>query len=542
MDGPGYRAWRLQDSKQRVLDHAILLWDRYVEDNRRAVDGCAEQLRAMGSLSALVAGFVMVAFVQFSFDPGGVPLPVLLGFGITNALTVALNVCCMSMCTLILASIFKTYTSLISSEEQAVFIAQCCNFALCYKPGDVPPKPVRNFQFHWEVYCRPEWHRALAMFTIGVATFMGNIIFAAFIKFRGYQVPAILISGAVGLSLLYYMLFVSQWILELNAGSRDDAFLTMEAEGLVHPVGLPFDWHLPPRAATRGALPPPVTPDLGCMAADMGMEAAWREEDLQQTALDNAYAVWTRFVERQRNDMDERAEQLRGFSFLSGIVAGFIVASFLQVTFNPLQTSRGFQLAFAVTVGLTATLTTCSMATCSVVLLSILKTAGSLVSEQEEAHFMAGCQRFYTQYKLGDRPPAPRRTFRTHWELRCEQQWYRAFYMFSLGLVFFVVNLIFAGWIKFSPNKAAPACVTVILALALIYLSVTHGRWAKHIFGRKHQESFVQPMGLPFDWWLPPSAPAHVSGHFRPLAQLKRMKSWLPSVAGTFTAQEPAVP
>lgn len=56
------------------------------------------------------------------------------------------------------------------------------------------------------------------------------------------------------------------------------------------------------------------------------------------------------------------------------------------------------------------------------------------------------------------------------------------------------------------------------------------------------QESFVQPMGLPFDWWLPPSAPAHVSGHFRPLAQLKRMKSWLPSVAGTFTAQEPAVP
>lgn len=47
----------------------------------------------MGSLSALVAGFVMVAFVQFSFDPGGVPLPVLLGFGITNALTVGLDVC-----------------------------------------------------------------------------------------------------------------------------------------------------------------------------------------------------------------------------------------------------------------------------------------------------------------------------------------------------------------------------------------------------------------------------------------------------------------
>ena len=42
-----------------------------------------------------------------------------------------------------------------------------------------------------------------------------------------------------------------------------------------------------------------------------------------------------------------------------------------------------------------ATLTTCSMATCSVVLLSILKTAGSLVSEQEEAHFMSGCLGFH---------------------------------------------------------------------------------------------------------------------------------------------------
>ena len=50
---------------------------------------------------------------------------------------------------------------------------------------------------------------------------------------------------------------------------------------------------------------------------------------------------------------DERAEHLRGFSFLSGIVAGFIVASFLQVTFDPLQTSRGLQVAFAATVGLT---------------------------------------------------------------------------------------------------------------------------------------------------------------------------------------------
>ena len=42
-------------------------------------------------------------------------------------------------------------------------------------------------------------------------------------------------------------------------------------------------------------------------------------------------------------------------------------------------------------------MTTCSMATCSMVLLSVLKTAGSLVSEREEAAFMAECHQFATR-------------------------------------------------------------------------------------------------------------------------------------------------
>ena len=36
-------------------------------------------------------------------------------------------------------------------------------------------------------------------------------------------------------------------------------------------------------------------------------------------------------------------------------------------------------------------------------------------------------------FQLGDRPPAPRKTFRMHWELRCEHLWYRSFYLFSFG-------------------------------------------------------------------------------------------------------------
>jgi hypothetical protein len=73
---------------------------------------------------------------------------------------------------------------------------------------------------------------------------------------------------------------------------------------------------------------------------------------------------------------EERAEQLRSFSFLSGIVAGFAVASFLQLTFTvaapdgpdlaadaagapsadnapQAPAPQAWQLGFAITVGLT---------------------------------------------------------------------------------------------------------------------------------------------------------------------------------------------
>lgn len=67
---------------------------------------------------------------------------------------------------------------------------------------------------------------------------------------------------------------------------------------------------------------------------------------------------------------EERAEQLRSFSFLSSIVAGFAIASFLQLTFNVVDgtpdankpgTPQAWQLGFAITVGLTVRASAWSM-------------------------------------------------------------------------------------------------------------------------------------------------------------------------------------
>ena len=51
-------------------------------------DEHAEQLRATAFLAALVAGFDLVALIQFSFEAKDQDPAVLLCFGITNALTV----------------------------------------------------------------------------------------------------------------------------------------------------------------------------------------------------------------------------------------------------------------------------------------------------------------------------------------------------------------------------------------------------------------------------------------------------------------------
>lgn len=37
------------------------------------------------------------------------------------------------------------------------------------------------------------------------------------------------------------------------------------------------------------------------------------------------------------------------------------------------------------------------------------------------------------RYKPGSKPPAPRRSFRNHWESRCEGEWNRAFYLLAFG-------------------------------------------------------------------------------------------------------------
>lgn len=53
-------------------------------------DEHADQLRGLAQLSALLASFGIIAFIQFGFDPTQLHLGLLITFAVANALTVSL--------------------------------------------------------------------------------------------------------------------------------------------------------------------------------------------------------------------------------------------------------------------------------------------------------------------------------------------------------------------------------------------------------------------------------------------------------------------
>lgn len=54
----------MEDIEQKVLSNAVVLWERYAEQNRRFVEERSEQLKSFANLAALITGFAIVAFLQ----------------------------------------------------------------------------------------------------------------------------------------------------------------------------------------------------------------------------------------------------------------------------------------------------------------------------------------------------------------------------------------------------------------------------------------------------------------------------------------------
>ncbi|KAG2449112.1 hypothetical protein HYH02_005860 [Chlamydomonas schloesseri] len=245
-------------------------------------------------------------------------------------------------------------------------------------------------------------------------------------------------------------------------------------------------------------------------------ERRYLHTQIQQAHVENARSLWLRFVNRNRTEVMEKTEQLKAVSSLSALLAGFALVGFLEFQFVVSnQYNKALLPLFALTTSITVGVEVAAVVLTSLMLANILRTAKTYVNEQEEAEFMHRCQAFVANYRPGDRPPAPVRTFAVHWARRCEHEWRIAFRLFSTGIPFFFVNLALAGWIKFhdAQTPVAPIIVTLIMGSSLLYNLYTHRKWGEYLMADGSEDAqeaghqLIQPpVGLPFDWYLPPIA------------------------------------
>ena len=122
--------WRKSDVKQRTLENARCVWNRYVEKNRRDVEEKSEQLKSISNLSALIAGFAVVSLVELNFTndfekmPSHVSEWLICAYAASTALVVGLMLNAMVLCTFILSSILKRGKSYVSEDEAGERLAQ----------------------------------------------------------------------------------------------------------------------------------------------------------------------------------------------------------------------------------------------------------------------------------------------------------------------------------------------------------------------------------------------------------------------------------
>ena len=255
----------------------------------------------------------------------------------------------------------------------------------------------------------------------------------------------------------------------------------------------------------------------------------WRVEDVEQRVLENARWIWLRYAEKNRRDVEEKSEQLKSISNLSALIAGFAVVAFVELQFHdpetePAHVSEVLIVAYAATTATVVALMLNSMVLCSFLLCSILRNGKTYVSEAEEADYLFRCRSFSTNYKPGDAPPTPKRSFEAFWETRCEDDWKHAFRMFTCGVPVFLVNIACVAWLKFHYSPAAAGATTAIAVAATAGWAKTQNNWGWHVArgGRAADRSAVasgaprEPAGMPFDWHARPSARrGYARGGFR---------------------------
>ena len=180
--------WRKQDIAWRE-NEALAIG---VEQKERMVDLKCRALKSIANLSALVAGFTIVMFIELSVDET-VPDWLVITYAATTSLEVAIMAMVMVQATLLLTCI-----TLISMQHND-------------KKG--------FFQF-WKNQCERQWKFTLFLFALGSFLFLLTLSFSACVKFYSTPGAYIVVIAICAASAMLWMYNWYVWGVYLYQGKE----------------------------------------------------------------------------------------------------------------------------------------------------------------------------------------------------------------------------------------------------------------------------------------------------------------------------------
>mmetsp|Transcript_16828 Transcript_16828/g.32833 ORF Transcript_16828/g.32833 Transcript_16828/m.32833 type:complete len:251 (+) Transcript_16828:210-962(+) len=182
--------------------------------------------------------------------------------------------------------------------------------------------------------------------------------------------------------------------------------------------------------------------NAGLALADVHLATKWREEEIKYRKL-----------EILRRQIDEKCEQLRSTASLAALLAGFSMSILVEINI-PDDVSTVVLALWGFCTALTVCIMSMSFVICTLMLVGVLKA-----------------------FDL-ERVKMP---FQQFWVLRCEEDWMRAFWFFTMGVPLFLTNLALASWVLFFDHMFIAAVNTVICATAICYWLSVHLKWGSYL-------------------------------------------------------------
>eukprot|EP01018_Ginkgo_biloba_P039612 Gb_35851 [translate_table: standard] len=196
-------------------------------------------------------------------------------------------------------------------------------------------------------------------------------------------------------------------------------------------------------------------------------------------------------------------------SWLSGLITSFTMTSPIEFTFVSQSISTAQLTAYAIFAAIVPTLMTTSTIICVYLLGRILKMGKMFVAEDAEEDFMKQCRLFAECNGTAQAPPKPRRTFERFWNIRCKNDWEKAFSLFFWGICSFLALLCTMGFVKFSfANGVAILFTTIIGVVFFIWLGaqLTWGTYLRKTQPKNQSLANIPrpeetcPQENPFQW------------------------------------------